>query len=218
MHSPHLPVHEHGRLRYLLRVSEEGTAPHPVLVFLHGYDEGAPMDIHHALTLHGPLRLGDPTDALSPFIIIAPQMPVRGDVWYRYADAVQAIVQQVHETHAGDPQRTYLTGFSFGGNGVLDLALLQPRTWAALWAVDPTRVPTHDPGIPLWLSIGEIARFRGRAFANALRLRPADSDLGLDRLYLDQGADHVGAARLAYSDARIYAWLLTKQLAEVTAH
>ena len=48
-----LPVTEHGPLRYLLRVPEHAPTPRPVLVFLHGYDEGAPMAIHEALTLTG---------------------------------------------------------------------------------------------------------------------------------------------------------------------
>ena len=209
-----LPVYEQGPLRYLLRPPSRGSAAlRPVLFFLHGYDEGAPMPIGDALTRHGPLRPGNPSAALSPFVVVAPQMPVRGDVWHRYAEHVRAIVKEVHAHHGGDPQRTYLTGFSFGGNGVFDLALLQPRTWAALWAVDPTRVPGRDPGVPIWLSIGEISSYRTRVFMNALRLRAGDGDAASDRIYLDQAADHVGSARLAYSDERIYSWLLAKQLA-----
>ena len=208
-----LPVHEHGPLRYLLRLPSRGAeTPHPVLCFLHGYDEGPPTEIHDALTRHGPLRSGNPSDALSSFIIVAPQMPVRGDAWHRYAQVVRAIVKQVHEQHGGDPQRTYLSGFSFGANGVFDLALLQPQTWAALWTVDPTRVPERNPAAPVWLSIGEISRHRTRVFMNALRLRAADGNAAADRVYLDQDADHVGSATLAYRDARIYSWLLAKRL------
>jgi hypothetical protein len=33
-----------------------------------------------------------------------------------------------------------------------------------------------------------------------------------DRVYVDQGQDHVGTARLAYRDARISSWLLSKHL------
>ena len=203
-----------GALPYILRVpADPAAAPHPLLVFLHGYDEGPPTEIQDALTRHGPLRPGNPLDALTPFIIVAPQMPVRGDAWHRYADAVREIVKEVHEEHGGDAQRTYLTGFSFGGNGVFDLALLQPHTWAALWAVDPTRVPGRDPAAPVWLSIGEISRYRTRVFTSALRLRAADGEAASDRVYKDQDADHVGSATLAYRDERIYSWLLTKRLA-----
>jgi dienelactone hydrolase len=183
-----------------------------VLFFLHGYDEGAPLDIQDALTRHGPLRPGNTVRAVEEFIIVAPQMPTRGDVWHRYADAVRVILRHVHQRHDGDPQRTYLTGFSFGGNGVFDLALLQPHTWAALWAVDPTRVPTRNPQRPVWLSFGEVARHRKNGFIQALDLRPVDESIDGDRVYLDEGADHVSSATLAYQDELIYSWLLSKQL------
>jgi len=203
-----------GPLRYLLQPPRPGSpGPHPVLMFLHGFDEGAPMPVHEALTRHGPLRPGNAVDALQNFLVAAPQLPVRGDVWSRYAGAVRDILTTVLDEHAGDPQRSYLTGFSFGGNGVFDLASLQPETWAALWAVDPTRVPRRDPRRPIWLSVGEVARYGKRDFIEALRLeRLADGTSG-DRLYLDEGADHVGSAALAYADARIYAWLLDRRLA-----
>lgn len=137
---------ESAPLRYLLSVppGPEPVGPRPVLVFLHGYDEGAPMDIHRALTLHGPLRSGNPAVARQRFVVVAPQLPARGDLWLRSADAVRQIVRQVQAEHRGDPERTYLTGFSFGGNGVFDLALAQPGVWAA-----PVRVA--DPGSTVML-------------------------------------------------------------------
>ena len=167
------------------------------------------MGIHEALTRHGPLRAGNPERALSEFIIVAPQMPVRGDVWYRYAENVRAILTLVLQQHGGDAERAYLTGFSFGGNGVFDLTLLQPNQWAALWAVDPTRAPARNPPVPVWLSVGEIARHRQREFIQALALDPAAESGNGQRVYLDEGEDHVGSARLAYSDERIYRWLLS---------
>jgi len=209
-----LEVGEHAGLQYLLqpptRAAPSGFAP--VLMFLHGYDEGAPMPIEAALTRHGPLRPGSPADALAPFIIVAPQLPFRGDAWLQFADAVFSLVRVVHERHGGDARRSYLTGFSFGGNGVFDLAILQPNTWAALWTVDPTRVPASDPQRPVWLSFGEVARSRKSGFIRALGLSSASNPPVGDRLHLDEGADHVGSATHAYRDASIYAWLLSKTL------
>lgn len=217
MASPHeTRLIESAPLRYLLSVppSQETAGPRPVLVFLHGYDEGAPTDIHRALTLHGPLRPGNPPIASEQFIVVAPQLPARGDLWLRSADAVREIVRQVQTEHEGDPRRTYLTGFSFGGNGVFDLALAQPGVWAALWAVDPTRVPSRDPGLPVWLSSGEISRRRQAAFNAALSLQPADAGEFGDRVYTDEGMDHVGTATLAYRDERIYRWQLARTSGE----
>jgi hypothetical protein len=73
----------------------------------------------------------------------------------------------------------------------------------ALWAVDPTRVPRTAPEQPLWLSAGEVARAQKQQFMRALAL----GELG-SRRWADDGRDHVGSARAAYGDERIYRWLL----------
>jgi predicted peptidase len=201
-----------GPLNYLSVVPNKEPSSktlRPVLCFLHGYDEGPPTPIAEALTRHGPLRSGNTVPEWAQCIIIAPQMPVRGDTWLDYADHVRQIVSHVCERHAGDRKRLYLTGFSFGGNGVFDLSLHQSGQWAALWAVDPTRVPAHDPGCPVWLTVGAIVRPRKDDFIRALDLKPFDTDV--ERVIADEGADHVGAAALAYQDERIYSWLLSKR-------
>jgi predicted peptidase len=145
-------------------------------------------------------------------MVIAPQLPVRGDLWYAYAEEVRFLVQDTQNRHNGDRARSYLTGFSFGGNGVFDLAIRQPGFWAALWAVDPTRIPGQDPERPLCLAFGTLARARKEAFIRALHLNPYNKNPGSDRIHLDEGEDHVGAARRAYGDDRLYDWLLSKQL------
>lgn len=197
-------------LPYLLAVPAGAAGrPLPVICFLHGYDEGAPAPIDRALTRHGPLRDGAAA-AARELIVVAPQLPIRGDLWHRHAGAVERIVREVSDRHGGDPGRTYLTGFSFGGNGVFDLALEQEGVWTALWAVDPTRVPVRDPGPPVWLSFGEVARRGKEAFLRRLGLREASDDPDGDRLYTDRGEDHVGSATSAYAEERVYRWLLSR--------
>lgn len=209
-----LSLIETGPLGYLLSVpppSSTAAEPRPVLCFLHGYDEAAPMDIRRALTLHGPLSASSAPAAARDFVVVAPQLPGAGDVWRLHAPEVREVVEQVRRERGGDPARTYLTGFSFGGNGVFDLALEQPDLWAALWPVDPTRVPVRDPERPVWLSSGEISRWRGTAFAQRLRLEPPGTPLP-ERIVVDRGLDHVGTAAEAYADERIYDWLLAARL------
>jgi predicted peptidase len=184
----------------------------PVLCFLHGYLEGVPTEIFAGLSAHGPLSPRSSPLAGGEFIVAAPQLPARGDLWRSYADAVCEIVGYVQATCNGDPRRTYLTGFSYGGNGVLDLALFAPSLWAALWPVDPTRVPAADPGLPVWLSSGAAARPSAPGFIERLQLTGAEAGLG-DRVYLDEGLDHVGTASSAYGTDRIYRWLLARQRA-----
>lgn len=190
-------------LRHLVSASPEQGAPLPLLCFLHGYGEAAPMDSERALRLHGPLSAGSAAIATRDFIVLAPQLPRAGDIWHRYADDLRDTVRDVCARHAVDKARLYLTGFSYGGNGVFDLGLAQPELWAALWAVDPTRVPRQAPPQPLWLSAGEAARVQKREFVRALALGGHDT-----RVWADDGEDHVGAARAAYGEDRIYRWLL----------
>jgi predicted peptidase len=205
---------ESGPLPYLVSVPG-GDPPEsgawPLLCFLHGYEEGAPTPIEPALSRYGPLAAGSSTLAAAEFIVVAPQLPARGDLWHRYADAVAQVVHQVRTSLRVDLERTYLTGFRFGGNGVLDLALAQPKSWTALWPVDPTRVPPEDPGQPVWFSSGEISRRYAAAFIRRLRLGTEPAGESEDRVYEDRGQDHVGTARLAYQDDRIYGWLLSKR-------
>lgn len=202
-----MEVVETGPLPYLLARPEQQAALAPVLCFLHGYDEAAPTPLLAALTRHGPLH---PVNAplAAPFIVVAPQLPEAGDLWHRYAREVTAIIAEVQALCGADRQRTFLTGFSFGANGVFDLAQVDRSLWTALWAVDPTRVPAADSQLPVWLSIGEVSRHLRDRFVRVLGLAPAGDELEGARFWLDQGADHVGSARLAYGDPRIYAWLL----------
>lgn len=211
MPDPDPHVLRSGPLSYLLSVPPAGDGPLPVLCFLHGYDEAAPAPIREGVGRHGP-RPGSAARATDDFIVVAPQLPRGGDLWHLYADVVRTIVEGVHAEHGGDARRTYLSGFSFGGNGVFDLALAQPDFWAALWPVDPTRVPRRDPGRPIWLSIGEVARLGAASFIYKLQLKDANGGTPGDRVYLDEGENHVGSATLAYRDARIYDWLLARRL------
>jgi predicted peptidase len=202
-------------LPYLFSIPSRASAAErlPLLCFLHGYDEAAPLEIRDALTRHGPLQATAAPAVRREFLVVAPQLPRAGDIWSWYADAVQELVMAVQQQHRGDIGRTYLSGFSFGGNGVFDLALSQRDFWAALWAVDPTRVPASDPQRPTWVSIGEVARFRRRSFIDALQLQPLfPARAPGERVYLDEGADHVGSATLAYADERIYSWILSHHL------
>jgi hypothetical protein len=212
---PQLRLVDSYPLRYLLRprISTEAAESAPLLCFLHGYDEGAPSDIFNALTRHGPLRSLKPSTYKDRFVILAPQLPVRGDLWYRYTDTVRQIVLDEARNFACDLRRVYLTGFSFGGNGVFDLSFgQQTAMWAALWSVDPTRAPTKPLSTPVWLSLGEISRFQASSFIRTLGLEFAETGPAADRLWFDAGEDHVGTATQAYDDERVYRWLLSKRL------
>jgi poly(3-hydroxybutyrate) depolymerase len=159
-------------LRYLVCAPPEQRAPLPLLCFLHGHGEAAPLPLEKAMGRHGPLNARSAISAKRDFVVLAPQLPRAADIWHRYADEVRDAVAELSAQHAVDKARMYLTGFSYGGNGVFDLALAQPDLWAALWAVDPTRVPNQAPAQPLWLSAG---KWRARKSSSSCVRSPSAS-------------------------------------------
>lgn len=185
-------------------------SPAPILIFLHGHDEGPPAEIYAGMTAYGPLKPGNAPIATRDFILAAPQLPARGDLWHAQSGNVRQIATYLQESCGGDPRRTYLTGFSYGGNGVFEIALDDPSVWTALWAVDPTRVPVAAPPNPIWFSSGEVSRRQAGAFRQRLRL-PLPGTEEDDRVYLDEGLDHVLTAYSAYKSDRTYAWLLSRR-------
>lgn len=222
-HRPHAslqPLMGAAPLSGVLSLPRRARPGAALLCFLHGRGEAQPMDPVTAMTMHGPLHSQSAIDAEGlelPFIVVAPQLPRAGDLWYEQADRVLALLRQTESHYGTDPKRRYLTGFSFGGNGVFDLGYRQPEFWSALWAVDPTRLPEPDLAPPLWLSLGSSARAATASAVELLGSTAVDGDAGdvppgARRLHLDQGEDHVTTARRAYADVRIYRWLLTQRL------
>lgn len=65
--------------------------------------------------------------------------------------------------------------------------------------------------------MGEVSRRREHAFIRRLHLEPLQNGTPGDRVYLDQGEDHVGTVTLAYQDDRIYSWILARRLPGATA-
>jgi poly(3-hydroxybutyrate) depolymerase len=177
----------------------------PVMVFLHGGQEAAPRELHEAMTAHGPLRQSSGQQATQRFIVVAPQLPAPGgNVWSARAGAVRAIAAAVAAEFGGDGTKLYLTGFSFGANGVLSIGSEASGFWAALWAVDPTQPPPAPIDRPMWVSAGERSR------QNQAVLAPPAGQTGIPvRVYEDAGLSHVNTATTAFQTGAIYDWLLT---------
>uniref|UniRef100_A0A915DTM3 Feruloyl esterase n=1 Tax=Ditylenchus dipsaci TaxID=166011 RepID=A0A915DTM3_9BILA len=179
MTSRNLQLIKNSALPYIISIPS-GSVPSdsgwPILCFLHGYDEAAPCPIQEGVSRHGPLNPHNPRRILDEFVVFAPQLDVAGDCWFQHADTVKEITKSIQKEHHGDPSRTYLTGFSYGGNGVFDLLADSPENWAAGWAVDPTRVPRQNIDCPLWISIGSAARRLTASFIQHLWVKPLDEE------------------------------------------
>ena len=213
---------QYGSLQCLVSVPEAAppSGGVPVLMFLHGWKEAAPLPIREALTRHGPLRPGSAAIATERFVVVAPQLPAPGgNVWPARADEVAAIARAVAREFSGDLGRMYLGGFSYGGNGVLALGRRQPEVWAALWPVDPPDAPPDAPAgpiaRPLWVSSGPYSDKHAAAYLGQLGClaRPRDAVPAADRIYDHEvSKEHGPTATAAYKDGAIYEWLLARRL------
>ena len=95
-----------------------------LLCFLHGYGEAAPLpSSERALSFPWPpARRAAAPLARREFIVVAPQLPAgRATLGPPCGAQCGTLINEVRATHCVDPRRMYLTGFSFGGNGVFDL-------------------------------------------------------------------------------------------------
>jgi dienelactone hydrolase len=208
----------------LLHVPRRGSAPHPVLCFLHGKGEaakertGAPDRGLDLLLKNGspPFHADKGSRFIQDFIVVSPQLECEGRWPAEDSARIDALMQKVIEQYAGDPAKLYLTGFSNGGDAVFLFARSNTR-WAALWSVDPAltaNTPRPQRGQSVWLHHGTSRRHVSDqdldAFIEAASLeaaRPGDDANRQTRLLTDTGVPHVETSQAAYADARVYEWL-----------
>jgi len=231
------------RINYLLYLPENyGRNPFkrwPLLLFLHGSGEqGSTVEDLERLKAQGlpKLVVEQPDfDALTErFMVLSPQCP--GWYWKARFDALDALLEEIQETYAVDPQHIYLTGISMGGFGAWQYGLQHPRRFAALvpiaggygYAVETVYVGggysevalTLDPEPPAHLCDLEqmpVWVFHGAQDTGIPHEQTADVLVealqacgGKVRytLYPDTGHD---AWTETYDDPAFYAWLLEQR-------
>jgi predicted peptidase len=98
----------------------------PLMIFLHGSGERG-SDIKQ-VAKNGPPKIAAASPDF-PFILASPQCP-KG----RFFEPVQviALLDELQEKYAVDPDRCYLTGLSMGGAGTWDTACQYPGRFAAI--------------------------------------------------------------------------------------
>jgi poly(3-hydroxybutyrate) depolymerase len=167
------------------------------------------MPIAEALTRHGPLNPHSAAIATDGFILVAPQLPAPGgDVWATRSDTIAKLAVDVVGKNRGDRSRLYLTGFSFGGNGALEIGARKPKLWAALWPVDPTRAAPPPGDQAIWVSAGARSRAHAERFAGFMT-----PESGTRRVLHDAGLNHIETAANAYQGSAVYNWLLAHRSA-----
>jgi predicted peptidase len=177
----------------------------PLLLFLHGAGErGDDLD---RVVIHGPPRIIRETTAALPFIVVSPQVP-EDQIWS--VQFLDALLEEVMETHAVDEDRIYLTGLSMGAYGAWHLAMEYPDRFAALVPISGGATSTGActlRHLPIWVFHGALDEVVpvSRSEELVTRLRTCDGHVRYTR-YEDVGHD---AWTPTYANPTLYEWLLT---------
>lgn len=117
------------RYQVFAPASRAGGPKPPVILFLHGSGERGSDNRRQTEVGIGAYVRRHVADF--PAIVVFPQAP-EGSEWNQVVDVVLAQLDAATREFGGDPDRTVLTGLSMGGFGAWDIALRQPRRFAAL--------------------------------------------------------------------------------------
>lgn len=162
--SPELP--DHWQPRKVLVAGEErhyrvynpfpDSKGKPIILFLHGAGESGTDNICQAD--HGLARSINEDPSRWPFIVIAPQKPVRERLWPTEVEALRLIVAESEREFQPDPNRWYLTGLSQGGHGSFNVHHLLGHEFAAVAPIcgwgEPRLVAKTFGSTPVWIFHG----------------------------------------------------------------
>jgi predicted peptidase len=196
-------------LHYLLALPQTQDGKPPLLIYLHGFS-------HSGTNLEVVLTGGVPAEIEKgrqlPMIVVSPQCPA-GENW-QYGDMVPRLNRFVDEmiaTYGADPDRTYLTGFSMGGDGVWTVGAAYPAQFAALapigsrYSDDKAICALRD--VPVWDFQGESDEFVSPDFARNMTAALQKCG-GRVKLTLYPETGHEPSSRNAYATDALYSWLL----------
>jgi predicted peptidase len=175
----------------------------PLILFLHGAGERG--DDLELVKRHGiPKIAGARPDF--PFIAVSPQCPAGG--WWS-SDVLVALLDEIERRHPVDKDRIYATGISMGGFGTWQLALDQPRRFAAIAPICGRGNPLlahRIAHLPVWTFHGAKDKVVPPA-ASAEMVRALRKLGARPRFTIYPDAAHDSWTR-TYENPRLYAWLL----------
>jgi len=209
-------IYDPSTLNYLLFTPRDSSAVEngkfPLIISLHGIGERG-EDLWRVKG-DGLPKILDGNNSF-PFIVVSPQCPSTTEWYYNRTDIkLNKLLDSIIARYPVDTNRIYLTGFSMGGIGTLDLSIRYPNRFAALmpiafriedgWDLCVIKdIPLwgfhgqHDPIIPLYKAQNVVTTLINCGGSPIFTIYP---DLFHD------------AWTRTYSNPDIYNWLLTKRL------
>lgn len=204
----------------------------PVILFLHGSGERGSDNQAQLNAGIGPYLRKHMDDF--PAIVVLPQASADGEWFGPDLEAAAKALDAATGEFDGDRRRTYLTGLSMGGYGVWELALLEPRRFAALAPIcggikqpDPlgylyVRSVIHEPDpyaalaarlrdTPIWMFHGAkddvVPPADDRSIHAALKAAGAR-----DARYTEFPDANHNSWDPAYDTPELWAWLFAQEL------
>ncbi len=208
----------------------------PLIMYLHGGDESASPN-PNTVKDGGPVRYMMDSKVVLPdsFIVVNPHMRTGSMAqrqWYKNANALIQIIDQVIANHNVDPDRIYLTGHSRGGHGAWGVAKRYPEKFAAILpiagAISCKSNCEKIATLPMWIihNIGDpvvpydyslqavdfLERESAKSFTRLSNVNIGPNQRKLPYIFSSLDSDqHGGAGSKAYSSAKTYQWLLDKR-------
>lgn len=123
----------------------------PLILFLHGAGERG--DTIYSVKTHGIPKIAEERTNF-PFMAVSPQCP-KNQYWSN--ERLIPLLDEIESSYRVDPAGIYLTGMSMGGYGTWNLAIAQPKRFAAIAPVcgggNPGRVCVLKD-TPVWVFHG----------------------------------------------------------------
>lgn len=199
-------TYSYNYLKYLPKNYDSKTK-FPLLLFLHGAGErGTNLE---KVAVHGPPKLIKQGRQF-PFIVISPQCP-KESRWD--PNALNAMLDQIIESHAVDESRIYCTGLSMGGFGTWALGGSHPNRFAAFapicgGGVDRTAFDSFEMAKkPVWVFHGDadsvVPLEESKRMVRALKRRG-----GKPKFTIYKGVNHDSWTE-TYNNPKLYEWFLS---------
>ncbi|MCB2357263.1 dienelactone hydrolase family protein [Clostridium estertheticum] len=181
----------------------------PLILSLHGSGErGNNIDNVKKWGIHKMLRENNNF----PFVVVSPQCPI-GEIWEMQFNILKDLLDEIGNNYNIDNERIYLTGYSLGGYGTWNFAILNPERFSAIVPISGGAVSPQKSlklkNMPIWVAHGDsdtVVQFEeSKRIVNYLKKYNPNI---IFKVY--KGAGHE-VCTTAYEEPELFKWLLKQK-------
>lgn len=181
----------------------------PLILSLHGSGErGNNIESVKKWGIHKILRENDDF----PFIVVSPQCPA-DEIWEMQFNALKDLLDKIENDYNIDHERIYLTGYSLGGYGTWNFAILNPERFTAIvpisgGAISPKKALCLK-NIPIWVAHGDSDTVV--EFQESKRIVDCLKEYNPNIIFkVYEGGGHE-VCTTAYEEPELFKWLLKQK-------